>query len=436
MTGTPTGLPNTRAQAAADTDTGTDTGTGTGTDTDTGTEALVLDGIRVVDLSWGLPGPVATQILADAGADVIKVEPPSGDPVRDLYPGAFASWNRGKRSVVLHLDDPRLLGLLATADVLVHSLRPGDARRHGLDEATLAGRFPRLVVCGITGYPRGHADAERPGHDLLVQAREGLMDVQLGWKDGPFAWRFFLPSWGAAFLAATGIAARLFHRARGDNRSADGRGGRGGAAHTSLAQGAHLILNMLWSHSEKPSPSLTEGQPGTLVARQAALYECRDGAWIQILNPGDRIDLSVLPVVKEVLAELGREGEALSADLLGEVMTHRDSAEWIRQIRAVDVAVELVAPLGEVLRYPDVVANGFSTRVDDPVFGATLQASPPFRGDRGWRIQRPAPRLGEHDDLLDDLPCSSASASAPASPAATGEPAATSDGGHPLAGVR
>src|SRR5437867_2569333 len=118
----------------------------------------ILDGIRIVDLSWGLAGPVATQILAEAGADVIKVE--------------------------------------------------------------------------------------RPGHDLLVQARGGLMDFQAGWTAGPFAWRLPAPSWFAALLAAVGIMARLVHRQRS---------GRGGSAHTSLLQGLRLSENMVWVHAERPA---------------------------------------------------------------------------------------------------------------------------------------------------------------------------------------
>lgn len=394
-----------------------------------GVAGLVLDGIRVVDLSWGLAGPAATQMLAAVGADVIKVEPLTGDPLRRLYPAAFACWNRDKRGVVLELDDPRLSRLLATADVLVHSLRPSTARRHALDDETLAARYPRLVVCGIPGYPRGHADAERPGYDLLVQAREGLMDVQAGWRDGPYVWRFFAPSWGAAFLAATGVVARLYHRARGDSASTDGRGGRGGAAHTSLAQGVHLILNLAWCWAENPTPSLVEGQPGTLHARQVALYQCRDGAWIQILNPADRVDLSVMSLMREAVAELGREGEPFSADLMRAALLRRDSADWVAQIRAMDVAVDQVASIGEILRNRDVAANGFAVRIDDPELGATLQAAPPFRGDLGFRVARPAPRLGEHDDLL----AGPLTAPVPAPPTST-TPAGHA--GYPLAGLR
>ncbi|GAB2982184.1 hypothetical protein GCM10017788_37360 [Amycolatopsis acidiphila] len=103
--------------------------------------------------------------------------------------------------------------------------------------------------------------------------------MQSGWRPGPYAWRFPAPSWGAAFLAAAGIVARLIHREST---------GPGGAAHTSLAQGVHLIQNIAWNRAERPSPSLTEGQPGTLTSTQTAMYECGDCRWLQIMNPADR----------------------------------------------------------------------------------------------------------------------------------------------------
>ena len=185
----------------------------------------ILDGIDIVDLSSGLAGPVATQILAEAGADVVKVERPRGDPLRHLHPAAFATWNRSKRSVVLDLADGgdrgSLDGLLASADVVVHDLRPSGAARLGLDDAGLGERFRRLVVCGVTGYPPNHADAERPGYDLLVQARGGLMDSP-GWV-GPGALR--VADAGAELvrgIAGGGRHTRPAHRQRAH------RGGRGG----------------------------------------------------------------------------------------------------------------------------------------------------------------------------------------------------------------
>ncbi|NQZ98987.1 MAG: CoA transferase, partial [Myxococcales bacterium] len=139
-------------------------------------ETAILDGIRIVEMCTGIPGPVGALLLAEAGADVVKVEPPGGDAMR-ASPG-FKTWNRSKRSVVLDLgnagDRKSLDELLAGADVLMHGMRPGVASRHRLDDATLARQFPQLVVCSVLGYPVGHADADRPGHDILVQARMGL----------------------------------------------------------------------------------------------------------------------------------------------------------------------------------------------------------------------------------------------------------------------
>lgn len=347
----------------------------------------VLGEVRVVDLSWGLSGSVAAQILAEVGADVVKIEPAAGDPMRRLHPSAFATWNRSKRSRVLGLDTPEFRALLGGADVLIHSMRPSTAARHGLDDATLTTRYPRLVVCAVTGYPSGHADVERPGYDLLVQAREGLMDVQSGWHDGPFVWRFPMPSWGAAYLAAAGVAARLFHRERT---------GRGGVAHTSLAQGAHLFQNLLWTRAERPSPSLLEGQPGTLVATQVAMYECADGQWLQILNPADRVDLSTMPLMQAALAEAGRADVPFDADVMRTAMRLRPASDWLAAIRSLDVAVELISAPGEILRDPDVLANDFVVEVDDPEHGRLRQAAPPFRSDVGWTVQGPAPTLDQH----------------------------------------
>ena len=158
---------------------------------------LPLHGIRVVDASRVLAGPFATMLLADLGADVIKVEPPDGDESRAWGPpwwgdpaerrsAYFASVNRNKRSVVLDLrtDDGRAMldRLLGSADLLVHNYRPATAARLGLEADVLRVRHPSLVVASVGGF--GGADAERPAYDLLAQAVSGLMSVT-GSPDGP-----------------------------------------------------------------------------------------------------------------------------------------------------------------------------------------------------------------------------------------------------------
>ena len=136
-----------------------------------------LSGIRVVDLTRYLPGPYCTRMLADLGAEVVKVEPPSGDPMRTV--AWYGLLNAGKRVVTLDLREPPgragLDDLLTRADVCVEGFRPSTARALGVDAATLRARHPRLVHCSISGYGQRGPDAERAGHDLNYQAEAGLL---------------------------------------------------------------------------------------------------------------------------------------------------------------------------------------------------------------------------------------------------------------------
>lgn len=352
----------------------------------------ILDGVRIVELSSGLAVPVASRMLAEAGADVIKVEPPQGDPLRERV--AFASWNRSKRSVVLDIntDDGRakLADLLDTADIFIHEFTPSRAAELRLDDAALRERHPHLIVSSVTGYPIDHPDRDRPAHDLLVQARSGLMGELWGYREGPIAMRFPLPSWAAASLAAAGIVARLIQR--------DGTG-RVGAVHTSLLQGMLNTASLAWNNAENPIPQLIlnkyEAPP------QLAMYECSDGVWLQMMNPGERIDVGAIPLVQEVAAELGGNLNDLSrnaSEELRTVIAQRPSSQWLPVFRAADLGIEPALQMGELLRDPQVTANGYVVEVDDPTYGKTVQAGNPFGIDPPCAVTRPAPLLGEHTD--------------------------------------
>src|SRR5437867_954759 len=134
--------------------------------------AGVLAGIKVLDLTWGIAGPMTTMLMADHGADVVKIEPPGGDPFRGQL--GYKVWQRGKRSAVLDLKDAAdkatFLALAKTADVLVESYTPGTTRKLGIDYATLSALNPRLVYGSITGYGRDNAHSARPAYDALVAA--------------------------------------------------------------------------------------------------------------------------------------------------------------------------------------------------------------------------------------------------------------------------
>lgn len=385
----------------------------------------ILAGIRVVDLSWGLAGPVAALLLAEAGADVVKVEPPGGDPLRASH--GFATWNRSKRGACLDLREPEDRAALGrwidAADVLIHSLRPGDARRLGLDDATLHRAHPRLVTCAVLGYPIDSADAERPGYDALVQARLGLMDEQQGHRDGPVFLRFPIPSWGAAYLAAAGILARLLARRRS---------GRGGPAHTSLLQGALTTLTMHWARAERPDPAFAAGLPKSMLP---SLFECGDGVWIHVMAPAQEV-----PLVAETLAALtpdeleaarARRGDA--PGYFGDQVAfdaayrRRPSGEWLKALWEAGIPVLPAQRLGEVLFDAQAVGNGYVVEVDDPVLGRTRQAGPPFHIEPPARVRGPAPALGQHTREVWDA-WSGAAEDAPSG--AGGLPR------HPLEGLR
>ena len=142
-----------------------------------------LSGIRVLDLSIWRPGPYATSLLVPLGADVLKVEPPGGDPMR-FYPGLFAAVNEGKRSIELDLKDgvarARALELATQADVLVEGFRPGVLARLGLDEAAVRARNPGIVYCSISGYGQRDPRAALPGHDVNYQAWSGALTPEGG----------------------------------------------------------------------------------------------------------------------------------------------------------------------------------------------------------------------------------------------------------------
>src|SRR5437868_5608212 len=173
-----------------------------------------LHGGRVLDLSWGIAGPLGTLLLAEQGADVIKVEPPGGDPFRE-YSG-YAVWNRSRRSVTVDLKQPAgadaFRKLAADADVLVETFRPGVTDRLGIGYDALHEINPRLVYLSCPAYPEGHRFAPRPGYDALVQASSGQQWEQPGWRPGPPFLPMPMPSMRAMSLAPTAIITALIAR--------------------------------------------------------------------------------------------------------------------------------------------------------------------------------------------------------------------------------
>jgi len=380
--------------------------------------AQALDGIRILDLSWGIAGPLGVLLLAEQGADVIKIEPPGGDPFRS-YEG-YRCWNRSRRSVVLDLkaadDVARFLALAATADVVVEAFRPGVLDRLGVGWDVLRSVNPRLVLASCPPYPDGHRRAGRPGYDALVQASGGEMTDQPGWRMGPIFLHFPAPSMGAAFLVPTVVLAALAARERT---------GAGQHASTSLYQGVMLYTTQLWQEASGAPAGYHDVMARTYPpgVHQTMLFECAKGEWLHYSV------LSGLTPVMTMDETLGLDAGATDVERRARMRT-RDRDELVDDLRRNGHAVDPVTPAADVFRHPQTIANATAARVDDPEIGPTTQMGVPIHmlGTPG-AIVGPQPAVGaDTADVLANL----APVTIPARPAPEPLPAP----GGPLAGVR
>jgi len=353
-----------------------------------------LEGIRVLDLTHHLGGPLATMALAQLGAEVIKVEPPEGDGWRrvDDVRGEsrlFHAVNRDKRGVVLDLksDEGReVLGrLLDWADVLVHSLGPGVAERLGFgpDEATA--RNPRLVYCSLSGFGPG----ERRGTDVAVQSESGLIAAN-GGRTVPVPAHDTLAPW----IMVSGILAALLERERS---------GRGQVVETSLLESAAALSAHRLIRDGSGEPLFNR-----FVGAMYRAYDTSDGR-IALACYAPRLHERVLVVLglDELLDDprfATLEARAAHSGELAEIMGARLATEttetWRSRLAADGLPYGVVAerPFA-VLDHPQAVAMGLVVEVEDPTLGPELVTGPPLRLSRTpGRTERPAPRLGEHTD--------------------------------------
>jgi crotonobetainyl-CoA:carnitine CoA-transferase CaiB-like acyl-CoA transferase len=383
----------------------------------------IFDGVRIIDLSQGMAGALTSLLLAEQGADVIKVEPPGGDPSRRIEPGFFV-WNRSKRSVTLDLSDAGqrrgLDRLLDNADVLLDSCAPSESAGFGLEPDSIGARFPSLVHCRISGYGADHPWKERPALDALVAARLGLYFQQPGIRrDGPTFLYCPFPSHGAAFCAALGICAALRVRLHS---------GRGQFVDTSLLDGVAIITCMLWQWADHPSPEFAEAMDSIEPFPQF-MYECGDGLWLHHMMT-DKGNLGVVadllgvnlpqpPPGSRIVPVEGRRRFIADA---AKVFKTRPRDEWIAMLRERDVPVEAVVPTEDALGHGQTRANQMVAEIDDPERGRTIQIGIPIRFSKTpGRIKGPAPAAGQNGEVLG---------------AVANEPARRSAENRPIGGIR
>lgn len=370
----------------------------------------LLDGIRVLDLSRVLAGPYAGQLLADMGADVIKIEPPEGDPARGIGPHVdgrslyFSALNSNKRGIVLDLTteagQEALTALLADADILLENLRPAAARRLGLEPATLLERRPELVVVSISGYARDSAWSEVPALDLTAQAETGIMSVT-GEPGGPPV-RAGVPvgdlaagMW-AAMAALAGTVDRL-------------RTGRGRAIEVPLIDATLTLTSYVATaaaHTGEDPPPVGSGHHSVAPYRA---YPAADG-WVAIAVIGDRFWPALLDALEVDEAsfdglDLGlnvarHEHREVVDEAVVRALARLTVGQLCRRLADAGVPHAPVHGMVDALATPYVAARGMVADVETP--------QGPYRTVRGplndGRPLRPAPELGEHtDDVLREV---------------------------------
>jgi len=370
--------------------------------------ALPLAGIRVLELAQNLAGPMAGEILAHLGADVVKVERPEGDDARGWGPPfwqgvspGFLAVNANKRAITVDLKDPRAVAWLADLvgefDVLVQNLRPGALEALGLGPAALTARYPRLVYCSVWAFGATGPLRLKPGYEPLVQAFAGLMMVSGAEGDPPTRVGTSIVDYGTGMWAAIGILAALVRRAQT---------GRGAVVDTSLLETA---LTWLKGHyatfraSGQLPPRHRTGSP-RVVPFQA--FETRTGP-LMIAAGNDRLFARLAEALGH--PEWARDPRfatnaarvAHQAELLPQieaVLRTRSKGEWIDRLEAAGVPCGPIHTLPEALAHPQTAALGLVA----PVPGADLSLLGLPVSIDGTRppIRRPPPRLGEHNAEL------------------------------------
>ena len=371
----------------------------------------VFDGITILDFTWGMPGSLATMVLSDFGAEVIKVEPPGGDPFRDS-PGAI-QWNRGKKSIALDLKgaDGRedIQRLARQADVVIESFRPGVTQRLGIDYETLSAGRPDLVYCSLTGFGTKGPYAHYKGYEGVVAAKSGRMMtfVKQNRPDGPNYAAVPNASYSAAVALLRGVIAALYVR---------DRTGLGQKVETSLLQAMtpyDLRDWVVWQMSVKDpqtyfeDPSLLHTRPitGFLAART------KDGRWIQLANTVERLFRTMLhaldmdhiyedPRFQRLPAILDEHRDAYHEMVLERVQ-EKTLDEWMDIFLSptVNVAAEPYMTSQEAMDHPQVVHNGHILDVEDPRLGRTRQLGPIVTmSETPGGPQGPAPDPGQHTD--------------------------------------
>jgi len=382
-----------------------------------------LDGVRVLDVTQFMAGPFCSTILADLGADVIKIEPPSGDSTRQMVGASgsespsFNAVNRGKRSLVVNLKLPegqQLVQRLAqSSDILIENYRPGVMAAFGLGYDALAALNPRLIYASISGYGQTGPDRTKGGFDLIAQGVAGIMSVTGEPGRPPAKAGIPLTDLGAALFAVAGVLAALHHRTTT---------GAGQYIDTSLVE-AGIALSV-WEATEYFSGP---GVPAPLGSahRMNAPYQairCADGH-VTIGANTDRLFQRLCGVLGHPewsdAPEFVHNGDrvrnrAKLAELIEAIMSQQPCRHWLSAFEAAEIPCGPINDYASVFADPQVAARGMVLETDHPVLGRLRTLGSPLKmSATPADASRRAPLLGEHtDEILSEFGLSATEISA------------------------
>jgi crotonobetainyl-CoA:carnitine CoA-transferase CaiB-like acyl-CoA transferase len=381
----------------------------------------VLAGVRVLEHGTFITGPAASMLLADLGADVVKVEQPEGDPFRAFRGGTYSphyqTYNRNKKSVRLdtrNADDLVLFDkLVAEADVYIQNFRPGVAAKIGAGEARLRELNPRLIYCAISGFGQDGPAAQRPSYDSVAQAASGFLKLLVN----PANPRVVGPALADAvtgFYAAYGILGALVERERAS--SSDGRPNEGSVAHGRRVE-VSMFEAMTHFNLDAFTHLFSEGEVMGPYSRpsvsQSYVLRCADGKWIALhMSSPPKFWQGLAKAIEKpdlfddarfATREARIANQETLIDVLGDFFARHERAEWCRRLQALDVPH---APMYDTDEVPhDPQAKHLQLFVDAPHPGepgkrwTTVRSPVSFDGQRTLEVKAP-PLLGDHDAAL------------------------------------
>ncbi|MDE0753157.1 MAG: CoA transferase [Woeseiaceae bacterium] len=372
-----------------------------------------LSGVRVVDLTAVVMGPYSTQIMADMGADVIKIEPPGGDIMRNVSVGpepgmcgVFVNLNRGKKSVVLDLrtqsGTTALRTLIEKADVFIHSMRAKAIAKLGFSYDEVAAINPAIVYTNCYGYRRGGPDADRPAYDDTIQAESGVASVQQSVTGEPGYVGSVIADKICGLTAVYATMMALFHR----ERTGDGQ-------EVEVSMFETMAAFMLAEHANGAmfDPPLGPAAYPRAVAPNRRPLKTSDGYVSALIYNDKQWNAFVAAVQPEwatgpefaTLEQRARHIDNVYA-LLGKTFVERTTQEWLQLLQSLEIPAAAINSLDDLFDNPQLNAVGFFETVDSPTGRIRFPGVPTGFSQTPGSVAGPAPRLGAHTrEVMDEL---------------------------------